>query len=188
MLDFARRPWQKQYVLPLLFVNLAGSAYGYWWYHQQLAETPFYAWPLVPDSPLSTTLFAAALGAYLAGAKFLLLAVLACVANVKYGLWAMAMISHFWWLEGKVTFVESLLWLSHLGMVAQGLLFWRPLSYPPTTVLVAGGWMLLNDLADYLFGLHPYLFTPGQEGPAAATAFALTFVLLVLLGRWCRGR
>ena len=187
--DFISRPWQRRYAVPLLFVNLAGSAYGYWWYHRQLAETPLLAWPLVPDSPFSTTLFAAALAACLAGARFTALAVVACAANVKYGLWAVAVIGHYWWLGGDIAPVEVMLWLSHLGMAAQGVLFWRPLSYSLPAVWAAAGWMLANDLADYLWGLHPYLFAPGQERVAAAAAWALSLaVVFVFFLRRHRGR
>lgn len=181
LIDLISCPWQRRYALPLLLVNLAGSAYGYWWYHRQLAETPLFAWPLVPDSPFSTTLLAAALAASLAGARPAALAVVACAANVKYGLWAVLIISHYWWQGGSVAPVEVMLWLSHLGMAAQGIIFWRPLSYPLSAVLAAALWMLANDLADYLLGLHPYLFAPGQEPVAAGAAWCLSLATVMLL-------
>lgn len=132
--DFLRDPWQRRFALPLVIINLLGSVYGYYWYREQLAGTPFYAWPFVPDSPLSTTLFALALGASLAGVERVFLTIIACTASIKYGLWALAVISHFWWLGGAVTFVESMLWLSHLGMVVQGCIYLRTITPPPLPV------------------------------------------------------
>lgn len=38
----------------LLFVNAAGTVYGYYWYRYQLAETPPVFLPFVPDSPTAS--------------------------------------------------------------------------------------------------------------------------------------
>lgn len=45
-------------VVWLLFaVNAAGTAYGYYWYRYQLADTPPLFLPFVPDSPTASLFF-----------------------------------------------------------------------------------------------------------------------------------
>lgn len=181
--EFWRDPWQARFVRPLLIVNLLGSVYGFYWYHEQLAATPFYSWPFVPDSPLATTLFALALAGSLAGLKSPLLRAVACTASIKYGLWAVVVISQFWWLGGQPALAESMLWLSHLGMAAQGFVYLRRVCWSALVALFTGGWMFLNDALDYRAGLHPYLFAAGQETAAAVTATALSGLLFTCLWR-----
>lgn len=182
--DFWRNPWPGRFTVPLLLINFAGSIYGYYWYHQQLANTPFYFWPFVSDSPFSTTLFAVALLAYRPGRQknwLTWLPVLGCVCCLKYGFWAVVLISHFWLTEGIITFGEAMLWLSHWGMVCEGWVYLRTVNVRRLAVVVTFAWVVVNDVLDYGLGLHPYLFTAGQLPVATVTAVGLTFVLLIIL-------
>ncbi|MDK2820448.1 MAG: hypothetical protein PWP31_413 [Clostridia bacterium] len=43
------------------YINIIGTIYGYYWYKEQLINTPLIWCFFTPDSPLSTTLFALAL-------------------------------------------------------------------------------------------------------------------------------
>ena len=176
--DFWKNPWQSRFTVPLLVINVLGSAYGFYWYREQLVETPFYLWPFVPDSPLSSTLFAAALLLSLAGASKKLFQILAFTVSIKYGIWAVIMISNYWFNDGPVAPTETMLWLSHLGMAAEGAIFLRTFRFGVHVVIITGAWMLVNDLMDYGAGLHPYLFMAGQETLAMVTALALTVLLM----------
>ena len=179
--EFWKAPRQPRFIVPLLVINVLGSAYGYFWYREQLAETPFYLWPFVPDSPLSTTLFAAALLLHLCGADKTMFQVLACTVSIKYGIWAVIMITHYWSSGGPVAPTETMLWLSHLGMAAEGAIFLRTYRFQINVVMITGAWMLVNDLMDYGAGLHPYLFMAGQDTLARFSAFALTILLAGVL-------
>lgn len=179
--DFWKAPRQPRFTVPLLVINVLGSAYGYFWYREQLAETPFYLWPFVPDSPLSTTLFAAALLLHLSGADKTMFQVLACTVSIKYGIWAVMMITHYWSSGGPVAPTETMLWLSHLGMAAEGAIFLRTYRFQINVVMITGAWMLVNDLMDYGAGLHPYLFMAGQDTLARFSAFTLTILLAGVL-------
>ncbi|MDN5347519.1 MAG: hypothetical protein PWP65_1083 [Clostridia bacterium] len=174
-------PFRPRLLASLVIINLLGSVYGYYWYHQQLAATPAYWWPFIPDSPLSTTLFGLALLLTLSGRHSRWLALLAAAAVVKYGFWAMVLISHYWLRGAPVGIIEFLLWLSHLGMAAEGLLYLR---HWPANFRQAAGlffWMALNDFLDYRLDLHPYLFRNDQFGLALAAAAILTAALGLLL-------
>ncbi len=180
-------PWQKRFIIPLFMINFLGSIYGYCWYSGQLAETPLSVWLFVPDSPLATTLLTIMAVLWLLGYRSSLLAALAGTACIKYGLWAVMMITDFWASGGGVFPTEVMLWLSHLGMALEGWLFLRRLRVTLVTGAGIAAWMALNDIMDYSFGLHPYLFLPGQFNLALATAvimtFALSFLLLVFNAR-----
>lgn len=172
--DFWREPWQPRFAIPLVFINLLGAGYGYYWYHEQLAATSFSLWLFVSDSPLSSTLFALAL--LLRGNSPLrqLFQLIAFTSVIKYGLWAIAIITHYWALYGNVGYIEIMLWVSHLGMAAEGIIFLKTLQFERVIVYITGIWMLVNDIMDYYAGLHPYLFAAGQERAALLTALLLT--------------
>ncbi len=187
--SFLSDPWQAGYAVPILLVNVAGSVYGYYWYSGQLAATAKELWLFVPDSPLATTMFAAVLLLSLLGYRSLLFSLVALTANIKYGIWAVIIISDFWAGGGAVRFSEVMLWVSHLGMAAQGAVYLKTCLFPrrrdsgrdipgPTLAAVAA-WMLLNDFLDYRLGIYPYLYEPRQETLGAVSAAALS-VLLIL--------
>lgn len=179
--DFWRNPWQTRYLLPLIAINFAGSVYGYFWYSPQLAELPFYTWPVVFDSPFSTTLFALALLAGLSRRQSGWFLALAFVCCLKYGFWAVVLINHYWFTGGAVTFLDAMLWLSHWGMVLEGWAYLRTMVLERPAVIVPAAWLAANDFFDYGFGLHPYLFAAGQQPVARAAAVGLTLVILLIL-------
>lgn len=172
--DFWRDPWQPRFVIPLVFINLLGSLYGYYWYHGQLSTIPYYLWIFVSDSPLSTTLFALALLMRGNGLLRRLFQVVAFTATIKYGIWAVVIITHYWALYGNLEYTEIMLWLTHLGMAVEGIIFLKTLQFERVIGYISGMWMLLNDIMDYYAGLHPYLFAEGQELAALVTALVLT--------------
>lgn len=170
-------PFEKWFLLSLVFINLAGSLYGYYWYREQLASTPLIWWPFIPDSPLATTLFGLALLLSSWEREDSLLQIIAAAAVIKYGLWAMIIISDFWLAGNPITAVETGLWLSHLGMVIEGCIFLRHWSVYLRDLFPALLWLGLNDFVDYGLGKHPYLFAPGQERLALFTAVFLSLFL-----------
>ncbi len=123
--SFLEDPWQSRYAIPLLLVNAGGSVYGYYWYSNQLAETAVKWWFFVPDSPLATTMLAAVLALSLLGYRNAFINLVSFTANIKYGLWAVIVISDFWTGGGAIRYTEAMLWVSHLGMAAQGFIFLR---------------------------------------------------------------
>lgn len=182
-------PWQSRFVVPLLLINIMGSAYGYYWYSGQLAETAKKLWLFVPDSPLATTLLAVVLALWLMGCRNALLSLVACTACIKYGIWAVIVITDFWAGGGAIRFPEAMLWVSHLGMAAEGAVYLRTYLFETLpgagrgftfpVLAAAGAWMLLNDILDYSLGIYPYLYVAGQESLAEASAFCLSLLLVL---------
>lgn len=175
------RPWRSRIIPMLLVINLLGSIYGFYWYRSQLAATPWPLWPLVADSPMSTLLFALVLIMILAGWRWTGLQALAVITNIKYGLWTVLVIFHFWLGGGSVRPLELMLMLSHLGMALQGYLFLRPLRLGLTAAVLPALWLVVNDIVDYGFGLHPSLDTPDQWVYALLAALFMTAMGMLLL-------
>jgi len=164
----------------LIIINILGSIYGYYWYRGQLAATPVKHWLFVPDSPLSTTLFALAIIFLLyQKRKVLLLSFLAFITVIKYGFWAVFVNTHYWLLAGQIHWVEVMLWLSHLGMAVQGIIYL--IIFPPALWEwgVVSIWLVINDYVDYAWGLHPYLYLAEQLSVVQPFTFCLTAVLII---------
>lgn len=183
-----RLPEHRGATFLLLLVNGFGTVYGYWWYRDQLAATPVLAWPVVPDSPTATALFALFLAAVLRGREIPALSAFAFLTSVKYGLWTPAVMAQYWLATGRATFESVHLSLSHLGMALETFIYMR--AFPPrrAAVLVAGAWLGFNDFADYALGFHPVLPVPGPDGEAFAAAAAALLSLLAVLAAWREAR
>ncbi|MCL5057404.1 MAG: DUF1405 domain-containing protein [Actinobacteria bacterium] len=185
--SFLSNPWQPRYILLILAINIPGSVYGYYWYAEQLASTPKRLLLFVPDSPLATTLLSFVLILALLGHRNLFFSLLALAACIKYGLWAAVVISDFWLGGGAVGWETVLLWFSHLGMAAQGVIYMRagPFVFPARgmarAAAVVSAWMLLNDFMDYHLGIHPYLYYYGQEPMAAVSAWGLSATVIIYI-------
>lgn len=149
----------------LLFINTAGTIYGYYWYKWQLVDTPSIFLPFVPDSPTASLFFVFVLIAFLLGRNWPLIEALAIVTLVKYGIWAVVMNLLVFQVTGRVDPVSLMLIFSHGAMAIQGILY-APFYRFKTWHLVATGiWTLHNDVIDYVFFMLPRypilnLYTP----------------------------
>ncbi len=179
-------PHQRWFLAAMVWINGIGSLVGYLWYAEQLPRTPYQYWVFVPDSPLASTLMTIALWSLWRGYRWHFFNLVAFTAVIKYGIWAVVLISDFWLRGGPVTPMEMMLWLSHLGMAVEGVIFLRhlPVVFPHLAGITA--WLFLNDYMDYHHGLHPNLFRPDQRGIALATALIMSVVLTVAV--WARYR
>jgi uncharacterized membrane protein YpjA len=183
-LDFYQNPTKPVYLKLLLIINLPGSLAGFLWYKYHLSVTPWYYWPFVPDSPLSSALFTLVLFLLLINRAHPLIQLVAYTAVVKYGLWAIFVLSGQWLTGGDMRAIEVALWLSHLGMAVEGMIFWRRLVYRQVYGVITWAWMYFNDLMDYYVGLHPYL----QNYDHWLIVMIFTLMLSTLLGTAAKAR
>ena len=184
-------------------VNLAGTAFGFWYYRFQFATTPALAWPVVPDSPAATLFVALSLAVWRLGRDFDVgvgrwagaLHALAFFGCIKLGLWTPYVQLFLNGPEGIAAWLYWFLVLSHLAMVAEAFLIHRYFDFPVWAVAVAATWYGFNDLVDYFVTVvggphHTYLraeavgsvldHTLAAHDLAAAAAVVLTLLATFL--------
>ncbi|MGO4693133.1 DUF1405 domain-containing protein [Paenibacillus sp. 2TAB26] len=182
--------WSREFLLSrpflwlLFIVNFFGTVYGYIWYESQLAETldshPLWQIVFVPDSPTASLFFTIALLYFLFPPKRsnglvtvlrYIIEGLAVVCSVKYGIWAVSMIVAGAWQGSELNWQHYMLMASHLGMAFEALLFFRFMKAGAVSLIVATGWLLLNDTVDYTYGIFPYLAKQLYDDLDAVRAF-----------------
>ena len=150
----------------IVAINLAGTAFGFWYYIPQFRLEPVLAWPVVPDSPTATSFIACSLALYKRGRSNEYLNVLAFFGCIKLGLWTPYVLTVF--ADAFLASVApppqvvpvlgqalasnamyAFLFISHLGMVVQAFLIHRYSDFPSRAILVAVVWYAFNDLVDY---------------------------------------
>jgi uncharacterized membrane protein YpjA len=185
---------------PIVIVNLLGTAFGFWYYSVQLAQTPLLMWPIVPVSPLATMYMGLSLAAWRLGYRAEWLHMLAFFGCLKYGLWT-PFVQVF--LNGpggiELWLYQFLIW-SHFAMGVQAFLIQRYADFPVRAVGLATGWFVLNDILDYFVAVlggphHTWIRALAVPGGfdrtlpafrhAAGAAVTLT-VLAVFLARATR--
>jgi len=169
-----------RFVWLIVAVNLAGTAFGFWYYRDQFARTPVELWVFVPDSPGATLLIALALAAWALGHANDYLTSLAFVGNVKLGLWTPYVLAVF--ADGFREYTPlplfAFLVVSHLGMVLQAFVLHRVSEFPVRAVALAAAWYTVDLLVDYFIpptGGVTHTSLPYADG----TAFYTTTVLQV---------
>ncbi|MED4751039.1 DUF1405 domain-containing protein [Brevibacillus choshinensis] len=156
--EWIRHSLKKRWFLWTLFVvNLLGTIYGFIWYGGQLAETPAFLTPFVPDSPTGSGLFTLVLLTYLLGRHIPVLEALAGITNFKYGVWAVCIILAGWMMGNEVRWTDVMLIISHSGMAVESVLYARFYKLSLLPVGIAALWTLNNDFLDYVMNIHPWL-------------------------------
>ncbi|MBD2845139.1 DUF1405 domain-containing protein [Paenibacillus sp. IB182496] len=176
----------RNFLWLLFIVNALGTVYGYVWYGNQLADTwanhPMWRIVFVPDSPTGSLFFTAALlfllfparrqgGLYVALRS--VIEALAVATSLKYGIWAVAMIFAGAAQGDQLVWQDWMLVVSHLGMALEGLLYVRFMAFGRSALLVATGWMLLNDAVDYRYEVYPWLPSVLTDDIAAIARFTI---------------
>jgi len=188
--------WFKTFMLSPLVVlgifigNGIGAVAGLiYWYGGHLARSPWYLWPFIPDSPLSTFWVLPALVLILwRKPGWPWFNAFAAFGVIKYGLWTVAFWSLYWANGGIVSLEGVAMSFTHAVMALEGLFL---LGYTRLTKWVAlglGGWFLLNDWIDF----GPLQTHPGlPPGVSVATMMGVTVGLtglLTLVYLWIAGR
>ncbi|BAH43469.1 conserved hypothetical membrane protein [Brevibacillus brevis NBRC 100599] len=156
--EWFRQSLGKRWFLWTLFVvNFLGTIYGFIWYGNQLAVTPAYLIPFVPDSPTGSGLFSLVLLTYLLGRHIPVLEALAGITNFKYGVWAVCIIVAGWLMGNEVRVTDLMLIVSHTGMAVESVLYARFYKLSLLPVGIAALWTLNNDFLDYVMDIHPWL-------------------------------
>ncbi|WP_068672017.1 DUF1405 domain-containing protein [Oceanobacillus sp. Castelsardo] len=145
----------KRFQIALFFINLFGTIYGYYWYKEQLVNTPPIFLPFVPDSPTASLFFTIFLLAFIFQKHLPYIEALAITTLFKYGLWAVFMNLFTLMVEGYLHWTGYMLIASHLGMAIQGLLYAPFYKLKLRHIAVAALFVLHNDIIDYVFEMMP---------------------------------
>lgn len=174
--------FSREVLWAVVLANLAGSAFGFFYYLPQFAEVSPALWVFVADSPIATLSIAVALIARRFGCGNRLLDGFAFVANVKYGLWTCFVLlfysTEFMQVASRPMYL--FLFFSHLAMAFQVILVAEKFEWKTLAPLAA--WFLLNDTLDYTLGVHPYIYSE-FEIPAMIAAYSLSVFSLLLASR-----
>jgi uncharacterized membrane protein YpjA len=143
-------------------INVAGFFIGtVFWYGDfiRAGSPPLWAYPFIPDSPLSTLLFGVALILLHHRRSNDLLNRFAIAYNIKFGSWTMLFWFLYWARTGDVNPVSVLMFATHFGMAAEGVLLFQYLDgkgMRNTFIVLA--WFVLHDFVDYA------PIAPGRDG------------------------
>ncbi len=137
----------------IVAINLAGTAFGFWYYRVQFEATPILAWPVVPDSPVATLFIGLSLAAYRLDFDADWLHALAFFGCIKLGLWTpfVQLVVNgqgdLWWA------MYWFLVLSHLAMAVEAFVIHRYATFSVGAVALAAAWYGFNDVVDYFVGV-----------------------------------
>jgi uncharacterized membrane protein YpjA len=150
-------------------INLAGTAFGFWYYRIQFADTPPVMWPFVPDSPMATLFIALSLAAWRLDVDAGSIHVLAFFGCIKLGFWTPYVQLALNGPGGIALWLYVFLVVSHLAMVLEAFVIHRYAAFSLGSIAVALGWYGFNDVVDY--------FWPILEGPHHTWLRAEPFVM-----------
>jgi uncharacterized membrane protein YpjA len=139
----------------IVLINLAGTAFGFYYYRFQFSITPTIAWPVVPDSPVATLFIALSLALWKLGRNNEYVNALAFFGCLKLGTWTPYVLLVFYAEHAPLHWAmyHFLLW-SHLAMVLEGFLIHRYSDFPVPAVFLAVAWYTFNDVVDYFIPIE----------------------------------
>ncbi|HMO55927.1 MAG TPA: DUF1405 domain-containing protein [Roseiflexaceae bacterium] len=149
---------------PLIFwacviANLLGAVIGgIFWYGPMIMASPIWALPFIPDCPLAALLGSIALLMIRSGRVQPFFIALTAFACIKYGAWTLFFWGRQWSGSGVILPVELLLFITHIGLLCEGVLFVPRIGRLSLNGrLGVIGIFVLSIVVDYGFGFHPPL-------------------------------
>lgn len=176
----------REFLILLALINFAAGIYSFSYYAPQLSRTNPLFWFFVADCPVYSIMFGTVLFIRASvtrnknnflKASFPFLLIISLAANLKYGLWTMAV----FFISG-VTLGYEIFFASHFLLMAETTVFFRKIKFEPKHLAFCICWLLLNDFLDYGFGLHPAFDTKHfQEVAAVSLASTIVFSAIVFI-------
>ena len=116
-------------------------------------------WVFVPDCPLAALLFAAALLLLAFNKRSDTFFLLSFVSGIKYSVWTIFTILFYWsFYVGPDNFIEQLINIgAHVLLFLEQFLLLGLVKVDLKKLSIVLGFLLANDLSDYLLGTHPLM-------------------------------
>ncbi len=148
----------KRWIWLVIFINIGGAIYGWYYYEYQLLSSPAYLWIFIADCPNSALMVAISLILIVKNLKNDFLSFFASCNALKYGIWTcfVILLYHDYFLSPERRLLYSCMFISHALLAAEAV----PLAYTVEfnkSCVLALLWLLLNDFMDYVIGTHPYI-------------------------------
>lgn len=137
--------------------NIIGAIGGaIFWYGPMLMDAPLWALPFIPDCPLSALLGSIGLFALRQRKRWHTFYAFVAFACMKYGVWTVLFWLRQWVGSGIIEPLEVLLFVVHIGLFIEGLLFVPRIgAIPFIHRLLIIGWFALSIYVDYGLGYDP---------------------------------
>jgi uncharacterized membrane protein YpjA len=185
--------WLFEFILtnPLIFwacvlTNLGGALYGVFvWYRPMLESVPPWVWPFVPVCPLAALAGTLALLGERYGLGWRWLNALTAVACIKWGIWTLVFWTQHWSKSGIVQPIEIALFIAHIGLICEGILFaLRIGDLAPAWRWAIVSWFAISFALHYGLGYHPPLSPFVSQSLVLWTSVVLLVPLCALLLWW----
>jgi len=139
--------------------NLVGFVWGAAvWYGPMLAASPVWTWIFIPDCPLAALLGTIALFGLRRARRWPTFYALTAFACIHYGIWTIVFWLRQWAGAGVIEPFEAVLFVTHIGLLCEGVLVTTRIGDPGTAQRVAIiSWFILALFVDYGLGYHPPL-------------------------------
>lgn len=185
--------WTMDLILrqPILFwtafiINVVGVVWGiFLWYWPMLISSPLWTIPFIPDCPEAALFWCiAAIGLWM-GKRWPAFTAFTAFACIKYGFWTLFFWSRHWMGGAPVEFMEVVLFLSHIGLICEGILllpYIGSISLGKRLAIIA--WFVFSIFVDYGLGYHPPMTAYVTSQYASWVAVILTTLLGVGLLCW----
>ena len=137
--------------LILILIGVGAGIVGFiYWYGPTFSDYPVWQWVFVPDCPLFAMLFSLSLGLILLNRRFPTYDALVAFGLIKYGIWTDVHWIIYWTnTRGRLVPDGTLMFLSHFGMILEGLFLLSFLKMNWPTVVACAFWFGLSDWMDY---------------------------------------
>jgi uncharacterized membrane protein YpjA len=163
----------KRILALIIIINIIGSAFGLYYYWDQLMMTPWYYWLFVPDCPLYTFLLVFALLFIAMGRRYDTFNTITAVGLALYGTWTMTILPYF----SEVFFspvnatMSCALWISHCGMALESVLLLPYIKKAGfVSWITAGVWFFVLAFFNY-FVWFTYEGVPMRLHPLAVMEY-----------------
>lgn len=166
-------------IITIFLGNGIGAVAGMiYWYGEQLLNNPWWLWPFIPDSPLSTFWVLPALALIIwRRPGWPLLNAYAAFGVIKYGIWTAIFWALYWGNGGTVHLESITMTFTHLVMAVEGILLLGFTRLTGGVALGIGIWFLVNDWLDF----GPLHLRPGLPAGVSVTTMMMVTIGLTIL-------
>ncbi len=154
---FKKEPRVRGFVLVSCII---GTAFGFYYYQEQLRASPIYLWFFIPDSPFFTFMYVIVLLLYSFGVRFNFFDVFTFIGLNKVGVWTIFVLflNYEYYFSPETREFRLVILLLHIGMILIAMTLLKEMKrLSLKEYLLLYGYFALSDFMDYIVGTHPLI-------------------------------